>query len=62
MDGMSHCQPGSKKRDDERQKYIETYGIQFLRYINTDIYENLEGVIEQIGKTIQKIEGGKVKK
>ncbi len=33
-----------------------------IRYINTDIYENLEGVIEQIGKTIQKIEEGKVKK
>ncbi|RKY55240.1 MAG: hypothetical protein DRP89_03715 [Candidatus Neomarinimicrobiota bacterium] len=57
VDGMSHFQPGSETRDNERQKYIETYGIQFLRYINTDIYENLEGVIEQIGETIHEIEG-----
>lgn len=62
VDGTSHFQIGSKTKDNERQKYIETYGIHFLRYINTDIYENLEGVIEQIGETIQEIEGGKVKK
>ena len=59
VDGMSHFQPGSKERDKERQKYIETYGIKFLRYINTDIYENLERVIEQIGETIQEMEGDK---
>jgi very-short-patch-repair endonuclease len=57
VDGISHLQPGSETRDNERQKYIETYGIRFLRYINTDIYENLEGVIEQIGETIQELEG-----
>ena len=59
VDGMSHFQPGSEERDNERQKYIENYGIYFLRYINTDIYENLEGVIEQIGETIQEMEGDK---
>ncbi|MBU4446019.1 MAG: endonuclease domain-containing protein [Candidatus Marinimicrobia bacterium] len=57
VDGMSHLQQGSETRDNERQKYIETYGIQFLRYINTDIHENLEGVIEQIGETIHELEG-----
>ena len=57
VDGISHLQLGSETRDNERQKYIETYGIQFLRYINTDIYENLEGVIEQIGETIHELEG-----
>jgi len=53
---MSHFQPGSENRDNERQKFIENYGIQFLRCINTDIYENLDGVIEKIGETIQEIE------
>jgi len=53
---MSHFQPGSETRDSERQKFIEKYGIQFIRCINTDIYENLDGVIEKIGETIHEIE------
>jgi len=53
---VSHFQPGSETRDSERQKFIEKYGIQFIRCINTDIYENLDGVIEKIGETIHEIE------
>ena len=30
VDGTSHFQPGSKTKDNDRQKYIETYGIHFL--------------------------------
>ena len=56
VDGMSHFQPGSETRDNERQKFIENYDIQFLKCINTDIYENLDGVIEKIGETIHEIE------
>ncbi|MCK4716170.1 MAG: DUF559 domain-containing protein, partial [Candidatus Marinimicrobia bacterium] len=56
VDGVSHFQPGSETRDSKRQKFIENYDIRFLRCINTDIYENLDGVIEKIRETIQEIE------
>ncbi|MBU0963959.1 DUF559 domain-containing protein [Patescibacteria group bacterium] len=46
IDGPSHI--GRGKYDKERQKYIESIGISFLRFINENVYNNLEGVIETI--------------
>jgi len=34
--------------DKERQLYIESFGIRFLRFTNDDVYTNIEGVIEAI--------------
>jgi very-short-patch-repair endonuclease len=52
IDGDSHFQPGAKERDAERQGFIETFGIEFLRFTNADIYENLDGVIDTIAEFI----------
>ncbi len=52
IDGDSHFQPGAIERDSERQKYIESFGIEFLRFTNADIYENLDGVIDKIAEHI----------
>ena len=48
IDGDSHFQEGAEEYDKKRQKFIEQFGIKFLRVTNTDIYENLDGVIEEI--------------
>jgi very-short-patch-repair endonuclease len=48
IDGESHFIEGAEKRDQERQKMIESYGVSFLRFTNRDIYERLEGVVERI--------------
>jgi very-short-patch-repair endonuclease len=53
VDGESHFSNSAKIYDQERQKYIEEFGIKFLRFINNDIYTNLDGVIEEIIRTIK---------
>ena len=48
VDGGSHDNDEALRYDIRRQKYIESHGIKFFRCTNTDVYENLNGVIEDI--------------
>jgi len=48
VDGDSHFGEGAEARDARRQAYIESFGIRFLRCTNADVYDNIEGVIEEI--------------
>jgi len=48
VDGDSHFGDGAEPRDARRQSYIESFGIRFLRCTNADVYDNIEGVIEEI--------------
>jgi very-short-patch-repair endonuclease len=57
MDGDSHYVAGAEDRDKDRQEYIEAYGIQFLRFTNTDVCENLDGDCHSIFDEIEKHEG-----
>ena len=50
VDGDSHFSDTAIQSDKIRQKAIEEMGIRFLRFTNRDIYENLEGVFEEILK------------
>jgi very-short-patch-repair endonuclease len=52
LDGDSHFQEGARQYDQERQKFIESFGIKIVRFLNSDIYENLDGVLEAIGHEI----------
>ena len=54
IDGESHY--GNEKRDEKRQKKIEKYGIEFLRFDDLDVVHNLDGVIKEIEKWIEKYE------
>ena len=54
VDGESHYTSGAEEYDKDRQKYIEAYGIQFLRFTNPDICENLDGVCQMIFEEIEK--------
>jgi len=55
VDGDSHFQDGAVEYDAERQTFIESVGINFLRFTNDDVYYNLEGVIEVIAGKIQSL-------
>ena len=44
LDGDSHI--GKEAYDGQRQKFLATQGFKVLRFIDTEIYENLEDVIE----------------
>jgi very-short-patch-repair endonuclease len=53
IDGDSHFSDEQGLRDVSRQKYIESKGIHFLRFTNTDIIENLEGVLVRITESLK---------
>jgi len=50
LDGESHYVPGGKTRDNRRDATIRSYGIRILRFLNSDVYENLDGVWEAIAR------------
>jgi very-short-patch-repair endonuclease len=52
LDGDSHFQLGAREHDEERRTFIESFGIKILRFLNTDIYENVDGVLDAIGREI----------
>ncbi|MEO8894180.1 MAG: endonuclease domain-containing protein [Coleofasciculaceae cyanobacterium] len=55
IDGESHFQEGAGQYDNERQIYIESAGIKFLRVTNNQVYENMNGVLETIVHKIQEL-------
>jgi len=54
LDRDSHFQPGAREYDQERQRFIESFGIRTVRILNTEIYDNLNGVLEMIGREVLK--------
>src|SRR3990172_4408774 len=52
IDGDSHFEENAISSDRERQAHIEALGIQFMRFTNIEIYENIAGVTLQIMETI----------
>ncbi|MBV9866205.1 MAG: DUF559 domain-containing protein [Abitibacteriaceae bacterium] len=46
LDGYSH--EDKKDNDIERQSYLEQQGFMVLRFLNEEIYHNLNGVLETI--------------
>lgn len=48
LDGESHYVEGALEYDTKRQEIIAAYGIRVLRFPNTDVYENIEGVLMRI--------------
>jgi very-short-patch-repair endonuclease len=52
LDGDSHYRVGARQYDEERGQYIESFGIKIIRILNTEIYENLDGTLEMIGREV----------
>jgi very-short-patch-repair endonuclease len=55
VDGESHFVQGAEDYDRRRQEHIESLGITFLRFTNTDIYENLNGVLQSIAEKAEEL-------
>ena len=54
VDGPSHFTKEAKEYDKNREEYIKSFGIRFLRVTNLDVYRNMEGVIDKIIEVIKK--------
>ena len=57
LDGDSHFQVGAADYNQKRQQFIESFGIRIVRFLNTKIDDNLDGVLEAIGGEILKLHG-----
>lgn len=55
IDGESHFQSGAEEYDREREEYIKSFGVRILRFQNTDVYQNLNGMLETIREEIDEI-------
>jgi very-short-patch-repair endonuclease len=60
VDGESHFLDGAEEYDQQRQEYIEAFGITFLRFLNTDVYKNLDGVLDTIAGKAKELAGRSV--
>ena len=52
LDGDSHFQSGAREYDQKRGQFIESFGIKVVRILNTEVYQNLDGVLEMIGQEV----------
>ena len=53
IDGVTHAEPAEVARDKARSEVLEACGFLVVRVSNTDVYDDLEGVLEMIEKTLR---------
>ena len=51
LDGESHI--GNEQHDAAREQYLETCGLTVLRFWDTEVFGNTEGVLQRILETCQ---------
>ncbi|HQY52990.1 MAG TPA: endonuclease domain-containing protein [Ignavibacteria bacterium] len=55
VDGNTHNTLEEIEQDKVRQKRIEIYGIEFIRFRNEEIFSDIENVLDKIKKRILEI-------
>ena len=50
MDGAGHFTDGGYEYDAERTEYLRSLNIKVIRFENKDIFDNTEGILEEIKK------------
>jgi very-short-patch-repair endonuclease len=53
IDGATHWTEAEREYDRRRKEYIELYSIHFLRFTNSDVYKNLDGVLAAIAEAVK---------
>ena len=55
IDGESHFENGAAEYDKERQGFLESAGITFIRFTNNDVSKSLSRVLESIAQKIREL-------
>lgn len=55
VDGSIHFEEGQQEKDAYRQKRLESLGVNFIRFNDLDVKNNLSWVLEEIKETIEKL-------
>ena len=53
LDGSQHYETDGQQYDEKRDAWLESQGIQVLRFSNTDVLQNLDGVCQVIDMTVK---------
>ena len=53
VDGVTHAERSELARDKARSDVLEACGFLVVRVSNTDVYDNLEGVLQMIESTLR---------
>ncbi len=53
LDGEQHNEADARIRDNERTSLLEEHGIRVIRFWNSEVLANLEGVLETVYKELQ---------
>ena len=53
LDGDSHFAEGAAKKDEVRRRFIESFGIRIVRFLNTDVYENMDGLLDTLVREME---------
>ena len=48
LDGSQHYQPEETQKDNKRSEYLQSLGLQVIRFSNLDVLQNFEGVCMEI--------------
>ena len=56
IDGESHNEPGKKKKDISRQRYLESFNIKFVRIKDEELLGNPEKAFGKIEDAIKALE------
>ena len=54
IDGDSHGNPSAQKRDNEKDRYLNSLGIHVIRYGDWDVKKDISGVIDHLLNWIEK--------
>ena len=60
LDGGQHAQTQTKSRDDQRDRWLAARGVTILRFWNSDIAQNLSGVLEVIALKVAELKSEKM--
>ena len=55
IDGDSHFQEEAEDNDKQRQAFIESFGVRFLRFTNEEVFTNSRGMLEVIRQAVQDV-------
>jgi very-short-patch-repair endonuclease len=53
VDGVTHSEPAEVEQDKARTQVLEACGFLVVRVSNTEVYENIEGVLEMIASSLR---------
>lgn len=55
IDGDSHFDDDSQQYDKIRTEFLNAEGIKVIRFTNTEIYKNMNEVLENLKNSIEKL-------